>query len=217
MDVVLHYHKSGQAVKKLESVLKESGIRTWIFRADLSSPKETNSLFQKAVDASGHIDVLINNASIFPRNTLTSFTASALYENIGVNAFAPLLLSRRFAGQNCKGKIINLLDARISDYDREHAAYHLSKRMLYDITKIMALEFAPLVTVNAVAPGLILPPQGEDKEFLDKLAHTNPLNTYGTVRDITDAVIYLIKAEFITGQVIFVDGGRHLRGCVYGS
>ena len=217
MDVILHYHTSEQAAKNLESGLNESGARTWMFRADLSDPKETNSLFRKALDAAGQIDVLINNASIFPKDTLTGFTARALYRNIGVNAFAPLQLGRRFAEQQCKGKIINLLDARITDYDKEHTAYHLSKRMLCDITKMMALEFAPLITVNGVAPGLILPPPGEDSGFLKKMSRTNPLCTHGTAQDVADAVLFLIKAEFITGQVIFIDGGRHLKGCVYGS
>lgn len=215
IDVILHYNKSGKAAEELKIILEKTGVRAWIFQASLSCPDEAEELFQKAVSTCGPIDYLINNASLFRKDTLTTFTVQGLFENISVNALAPLLLSRKFAGQNRKGKIINLLDARITDYDDEHAAYHLSKRMLYDLTRLMALEFAPGITVNAVAPGLILPPPGQGTGFLEKMKHTNPLHTYGTLKEITDAVMFLIKAEFITGQVIYVDGGRHLKGCVY--
>jgi pteridine reductase len=215
IDVILHYNRSWQEAEELKTRLEETGIRTSILKADLSCPEEVEELFKNAVSAFGHIDYLINNASLFPEDTLINFTAQGLLENINVNALAPLLLSREFAVQNRKGKIINLLDARITDYDHKHASYHLSKRMLYDLTRLMALEFAPRIMVNAIAPGLILPPPGEGTGYLEKMKHSNPLNTYGTLKEITDAVMFLINAEFITGQVIYVDGGRHLKGCVY--
>ena len=81
----------------------------------------------------------------------------------------------------------------------------------------MSVEFAPDIRVNAVAPGLILPPPGKDVAYLEKLAKTNPLNTYGEVKDIDAAVLFLLKSSFITGQIIYVDGGRHLKGSFYGS
>ncbi|MBN2534595.1 MAG: SDR family oxidoreductase [Spirochaetales bacterium] len=215
IDIILHYNRSGQEAEELNTRLKETGVRTWIFQADLSSQDEGEELFEKALSACGSIDYLINNASLFPDDTLINFTARGLFENISVNTLAPLFLSRKFAGQNRKGKIINLLDARITDYDSRHVSYHLSKRMLYDLTRLMAIEFAPGIMVNAVAPGLILPPPGQGPEFLDKMKYTNPLQAYGTLKEIADAVIFLLKAEFITGQIIYVDGGRHLKGCVY--
>jgi len=95
-------------------------------------------------------------------------------------------------------------------------AYHLSKRMLFALTRMMALEFAPRIRVNAVAPGLIIPPPGQDESFLQRLASTNPLGRHGDPADVADAVLYLVGAGFVTGQVIYVDGGRHMRGAVYG-
>jgi NAD(P)-dependent dehydrogenase (short-subunit alcohol dehydrogenase family) len=80
---------------------------------------------------------------------------------------------------------------------------------------MMALEFAPFVRVNAVAPGLILPPAGKDEEYLKKYANNNPLNKYGSVKNISDTVLFLIKNDFITGQTIFVDGGYHLKENLY--
>ena len=102
------------------------------------------------------------------------------------------------------------------DYDRAHAAYHLSKRMLFTLTRMMALEFAPQIRVNAVAPGLILPPPGQDASFLERMASTNPLGRHGDASDVADAVLFLTGAGFVTGQVIYVDGGRHMKGAVYG-
>jgi len=85
------------------------------------------------------------------------------------------------------------------------------------LTRMMALEFAPHVTVNAVAPGLILPPPGEDESYLDRLSDTVPLKRHGEAEDVTEAIVYLLKSDFVTGQVLFVDGGRHLRGLGHGS
>jgi NAD(P)-dependent dehydrogenase (short-subunit alcohol dehydrogenase family) len=78
------------------------------------------------------------------------------------------------------------------------------------MTRMMALEFAPNITVNAVAPGLILPPPGKDESFLQNLIHTVPLQRHGEAQDIADAVAFLVQSDFITGNVIYVDGGRHL-------
>ena len=88
--------------------------------------------------------------------------------------------------------------------------------MLFDLTRMMALEFAPGIKVNGIAPGLILPPEGKDETYLAELAHTNPLQRYGRPDDIADAAVYLAAATFITGQVIYVDGGRHVKGRMYG-
>ena len=139
-----------------------------------------------------------------------------------INALAPLLLSRSFVELNksrqpsLRPVIVNFLDSRITDYDRQHAAYHLAKRALFTLTKMMALEFAPGVRVNAVAPGLILPPSGKDRSYLEQLKSSNPLNSIGEVDQIVDAVRFLINNEYVTGQVIFVDGGRHLLSNTYG-
>ena len=107
------------------------------------------------------------------------------------------------------------LDTMVMDYDKKHLPYHLSKRTLQTLTRIMAMEFAPAIRVNAVAPGLILPPAGKGLEYLEQLVSSNPLHRYGGPEDIVQAVFYLLGAEFVTGQTLFVDGGRHLRGSMY--
>jgi hypothetical protein len=105
---------------------------------------------------------------------------------------------------------VNLLDAKLASNDRTHVAYLLSKHMLAVMTRMTALEFAPHITVNAVAPGLILPPAGQDETYLEALAAGVPLRRHGTTADVADAVVFLLQSTFITGQVIQVDGGAHL-------
>jgi NAD(P)-dependent dehydrogenase (short-subunit alcohol dehydrogenase family) len=103
-----------------------------------------------------------------------------------------------------------MLDSRIAGLDMSHVAYILSKRALAALTEMMAVEFAPGIAVNGVAPGLILPPPGKDEAYLDELAKGLPLKRHGNPGDIADAVMYLLRSDFVTGQVIFVDGGRRL-------
>jgi hypothetical protein len=133
-----------------------------------------------------------------------------LNRTIQVNAWVPFLLSRDFARLAGRGKIINLLDTMIEGYDWNHAAYILSKQVLALLTRMTALKFAPAITVNAIAPGLILPPSGKGQDYLEERARTVPLQRHGSPRDIADAAVYLLKSDFVTGQVVYVDGGRHL-------
>jgi len=215
-NLVLHYNTSAEPMAELARQASALGVKVWTLSADLADVDAAAVLFPRAVEAAGPIDFLINNAAVFPDNRLADLTPDDLYGNININALAPLLIARCFAAQQRPGAIVNFLDTRIVDADKRHAAYHLSKRMLFTLTRMMALEFAPGVRVNAVAPGLILPPPGEDEDYLERLASTNPLGRYGSPHDIAEAVLFLLCSDFITGQVLFVDGGRHLRGSMYG-
>ncbi len=215
-NVVVHYHTSKTAADELVASLEALHVRAWAIPGDLADPVESEHLFGRVVSAAGSLDILVNSASIFPESTFQEVNADHLRQNIQVNAWAPLVLSRAFAAQGRRGHIINLLDCRIVDYDARHVAYHVSKRMLFTFTRISAVEFAPDVQVNAVAPGLILPPEGKDESYLQSLAHTNPLQRYGNADDIVRAVLFLLSSDFITGQVIYVDGGRHMVGNFYG-
>ena len=218
--LIIHYNNSKDDAEALAEEVEKTGARAFIIAADLSSASGAGELMSRGWKTACPVDVLINNASIFEVGHLTDTTIEDFQRNMMINAFAPLLLSRSFAALNAQREttlrpvIINMLDARATDYDREHAAYHLAKRTLLWLTKTTALEFAPGVRVNGIAPGLILPPAGKDKSYLEKLKNTNPLNSIGTTEQIAQAARFLIDNEFITGQVIYVDGGRHLRGIV---
>ena len=209
--IVAHDHRAQETeTKRVCDEVADCGAKAWRVMADLEKPEEYESLVLQARNAAGALDILINNASIFLPSTVLDTGFNDLMRHVHVNAWTPFVLSREFARLASRGKIINLLDAHITGRDQTHMAYLLSKQMLASLTKVCALEFAPEVTVNGIAPGLILPPAGKDETYLDKLAEKVPLRKHGGPQDIADAVIYLLKSDYVTGQIIYVDGGRRL-------
>ena len=214
--VVIHCHRSRVEAARLAGALRRRGGEAWVVQADLEDQAQVASLIDRSRALCGPVHMLVNSASIYPESRLADFDAQELARNVQVNAFAPLVLGRSLAREPGAMAIVNLLDCRITDHDPAHVAYLLSKRMLDTLTRMMALEFAPGVRVNAVAPGLILPPPGKTRSYLERMRGTNPLNAVGSARDVAAAVLFLLESKFITGQVVFVDGGRHLRGSVHG-
>ena len=180
-------------------------------QADFTRPEEYETLISRTISQTESLDILINNASAFSADHLEDMNFAGLMRKIEINAWVPLVLSREF-GRGREGNIINILDTKITAQDLEHASYILSKKMLATLTEMMALEFGPGITVNAIAPGLILPPAGKDETYLARLAQGIPLKRSGNPEYIASAVIYLLTNDFMTGQVLFVDGGRHLKG-----
>jgi NAD(P)-dependent dehydrogenase (short-subunit alcohol dehydrogenase family) len=213
--IVIHYHASGDSACSLEQELGRYEGRAWTIQADLLDTGQVETLFERALSLAGHLDILINNASIYPRETFSDFSIESLQAHMQLHATAPLLLSRLFAQQQRPGHILNILDTRILSYDREHLAYHLGKRSLLSLTRILARELAPDIAVNAIAPGLILPPPGKGDDYLQDLAHCNPLHKVGRPQDVTQAMLFLLHSQFVTGQVLYVDGGYHMKGRMY--
>ena len=210
VNVAVHYCSSKKDAQVLGDELVEYGVNSWVLKADFKKVKECDTLIARAMEMAGSLDILINNASIFLPGNLANLDLNTLCRHVQVNAWAPFALSRDFAGSTRKGKIINLLDSRINSGDRMHTAYILSKQMLSALTRMTALEFAPHITVNGIAPALILPPAGKNERYLRQLAAQVPLKRHGDQKDISDAVIYLLKSDFLTGQFINVDGGLNL-------
>ena len=216
VDVVIHYSKSKDDAEDTVQKIRANGVKGYALQSDMNNFEESEGLLYRSVKLIGPIDFLINNASNYFESTLETITPKNLQDSMSVNTFSPLLISRAFARQGIKSVIVNLLDTRIYSYDREHVAYSLSKKSLFALTKMLAYEYSPHLRVNAVAPGIILPPEGQGVEWLERFKHTNPLGSYGSVEDVTDAVLFLLASEFITGEVLRVDGGRHLKNNFYG-
>lgn len=216
-NIIAHYNTSADEANALYGELTERGVECWTIRADFSKPEQYQSLIERAVEIAGGFDILVNSAAVFPSGKLEEITFDDLVSALEINAWAPFVLARSFADRIGRGKIVNLLDTRIGSYDWSHVGYILAKKTLAELTKMMALKFAPDITVNAVAPGLILPPAGQDQSYLDRLTDTVPLKRHGEPEDVARAVVFLVKSDFVTGEVIYVDGGRHLREFGYGS
>jgi pteridine reductase len=207
-EIVIHYNHSEKEAQEFCNILTESGGRAWIVKADFDNPQEFQTLISAAAAKAGSLDFLINSAAIFSLGAFKNMDFENFVHNIQINAWVPYVLSRDFANIIGRGQIINILDTRISTIDLEHAPYYLSKRLFADMTRMMAIEFAPSIKVNAISPGLILPPEDKDKNYINELAENIPLKRYGDPSDISDAVIFLLKSTFVTGQILNVDGGQ---------
>jgi NAD(P)-dependent dehydrogenase (short-subunit alcohol dehydrogenase family) len=210
-NVIVHYHGSGSEAVCLRDEITALGVKSWLIQADFGKPDEYETLIERGIAVAGGLDMLVNNASIFPVDSLTTVTFDSLVRNMEVNAWVPFVLSRDFARLVGHGKIVNLVDSRTHDFDWTHVAYILSKHVLDVLTRVTALRYAPDIAVNGIAPGLILPPPGEDESYIERLTHTVPLKRHGSPEDIAEAAVYLLKSDFLTGEVINVDGGRHLK------
>jgi len=210
-NVAVHYESSAREAADLVAEIEKLGARAVAIQADLSDPDSLGGLLGRAREELGKLEILVNNASVFPSDSLETVDLASLERNLEINAWAPLVLTRAFAAQTERGHVVNLLDSRVSGFDRTHFAYILSKHVLSDLTRICALELAPGIAVNGIAPGLIVPPAGKGEDYVDRLALTLPLQRRGAPDDVAAAAIYLVTSEFVTGETIYVDGGRHLR------
>jgi len=213
--LAIHYNSSKAPAETLCEELQAVGTTAFPIQANLEDPAAVESLFGNAWDRLEGLDFLVNNASIFPAGRLEEMKLRHLHESLLVNAWAPFLLIRAFWGQirgtDRSGSVVNLLDTRLVGGDLAHASYHLSKATLRELTTMAALEFAPELQVNGVAPGAVLAPEDLGEDHLDRLVADLPLKRRGYPKDIAEAILFLLGSSFVTGQVVFVDGGRHLR------
>ncbi len=209
--VIAHYNQSEDEAKKLCEELAALKVKTWPIKANFEIQSEYETLIDRSFSIAGNIDYLINSASLFPFENMDTVTFQGMIDNMQVNAWAPFVLCRKFSERAKVGKIINLLDSRIKDQDWNHVGYMWSKHVLTAMNRMLALKYAPNITVNGIAPGLILPPPGQPQSYLEERVNTVPLKRHGDPFDIAQAAIYLLKTKFVTGNIVFVDGGRHLK------
>jgi NAD(P)-dependent dehydrogenase (short-subunit alcohol dehydrogenase family) len=208
-NIALHYNNSEKKANQTRNEITEKGVACSLFKADLRNPVETKALIEAAFKEF-KITVLVNNASLFIPDTFMDGNDQLFDDQFLTNFKAPYLLSREFAKKTNQGVIINLLDTNIRKNQTSHFSYLLSKKFLREFTKMAAVELAPGIRVNGISPGLILPPEGQDNTYLERLAVKIPLKKSGNVKNISDTVLFLIKNNFITGQILFVDGGENV-------
>ena len=209
--VVIHYNSSGDAAAELASELDNAVI----VQADLTDSGAVETLITKASQAiDAPLTALINNASTYVPDSAKDFRPDDLDNHLDVNLKAPLMLSQRFAQalpEGVKGCIINMIDQRVLRPVPDFFTYGVSKSALYAATKTMAQSFAPNIRVNAVGPGPTLQSIHQtDAEFAREITQTL-LGTGSPPETILDAVRYLLSASAVTGQMIAVDGGQHLK------
>ncbi|MCA9004649.1 MAG: SDR family oxidoreductase [Planctomycetaceae bacterium] len=216
VDLCIHYHHSNEAAEETCEEVSTRGREAICVSADLSDPVTASvAIFEAAVTRFGKVDILINSASVFENKGLTDSTESDWDSHLDINLKAPFFLSQRFAEQlqsGQTGQIVNIVDWRAQRAGKGHLAYRISKAGLVTLTECLALELAPAIQVNAIAPGAILPPPGEDRSYLDQRAQKVPLQRAGNTDEICSALLYLLRSEFVTGEVLTVAGGEQLTG-----
>ena len=214
-DLALHCHAPCQPEPALAEAIERAGVRAELVVADLTEADQVDALWPEVVRRFGRApDCLVNSASLFADDRWDDATMASFAAHFAVNAAAPARLAQQLrsglaAGE--RGVVINILDQRIVAPPRDQAAYTASKLALAGMTEAMARAFAPMVRINAVAPGLTLPTPAYGEAQLDRIGATMPLARLPMPGEVADAVRYLAAAGAVTGQTIFVDGGAHLR------
>ena len=211
-NVVVHFNESEKPAEELVIKLKSKFPNQTFgsIKSNLSNEKEVEMLIPNLVSEFGSFQLLVNNASVFKPGYLKE-TSSKLFNNqLNVNLKAPFILMRDFANRCGKGNIINIVDTRISKNISGFAAYSLSKKGLWELSKLAALEFAPKIRVNAIAPGVSLQPEERDENYLEKLAEGIPMKKPGGILPIIQSIGYILENDHLTGQLLFADGGENL-------
>jgi pteridine reductase len=211
-NLVIHHNGSKKEAYQLIGILSEKYPQQAFtaIKADLSIIPETERLVAAVAKESGIFQLLINNASVFDPGSIENTSWELIESQLNVNFRAPFLLSRDFK-KICKtGNIINMVDTRITSNKTNFAAYSLSKKALWELTKMSALEFAPDIRVNAIAPGVTLQSVYEDESSLQRMALQIPMKKPGGLDPILKSIDFILNNEHLTGQLIFADGGENL-------
>jgi pteridine reductase len=210
--VAIHCNRSRESALELAGNLSalypEQSFR--VFRADLSVTTEVENLLPAVIEKMGKPGLLVNNASVFEPGTLSQTTPDFLEGLLRINFHAPFRLMRDFHRLCGTGTIVNFADTRITSNRSGFAAYSLSKKLLWELTKMAALEFGPDIRVNAIAPGLAIPPADRDDSYMQELARTIPMKRPGGLKPILDSLDFILNNDYLTGQILFCDGGENL-------
>lgn len=209
-NVIVHYHESRQEAEELQRELSGSGVSVDLLQADFSQPQVIGELMRRALEF-GPIDALVNSAAIFQKLDLDSTTLETWNLHLNINLTVPFLLSQAFwkARQGAEGRIVNILDWRALRPGADHLPYTTSKAGLGALTHALAVAMAPKVTVNGIAFGAILPPEG-GPHAKDPLSGV-PAGRWATLDEVGQTLLFLLSGpSYITGEIIYLDGGRHL-------
>lgn len=214
-DIVIHFNASKDEAESLADQMNAERFNSaMLVQANLDNTNEVKKLVAKIQSNNISIDALINNASTFYPTPIGTFSEENWDALMGSNLKAPLFLIQSFHKQlnKNKGFIINITDINVDKALVNHSIYLAAKSGLQTLTKALAKELAPHIRVNAIAPGAILEPPNTEwtSEQKNKIIDAVPLKRMGSEKDIVDAAIYLSEAEYVTGQILNIDGGKSL-------
>ena len=218
--IAIHYNESRLGADELYAEVRASGGDAEVFQANLLEVEAPEQLVSDAVGHFGGLDILVNSAAVMVRTPFGEVTAGQWDEMFALNLRAPFFLSQAAAramgwgGKNAPGRggvIVNIADLAAYESWIGYVPHAITKAGIVRMTKSLAKVLGPTIRVNAVAPGAVLLPEDFSAAEAAHLAETSPLRKLGDPGDVSEAVLYLLRAEFVTGETIIVDGGRHAR------
>ncbi len=213
--VAITYRASAGPAHETVQGLQSRGVRALAVPCDQSDPVQVERAFQTVLAEFGRLDGLVNSASIMQEVSFLQATLQDWDASLNINLRGPFLFSQAAGGwmlEHGGGTIINIIDESAVSPTRHFVLHGVSKSGLWMLTRSSALALAPAVRVNAVLPGPVLIPQDWPEERWQRLADSTPLRRLGSPQDVARAVVYLAREEYITGQMVVVDGGRTLVG-----
>jgi pteridine reductase len=212
--VAITYHASADEAQQTAAEIEAFGVQALAIQCDQSDPARVDAVFAALQNRWSRLDILINSAAIMQQKPFLDITPQDWDTTIGVNLKGPFLFSqgagRVMTAQDTGGVVVNIADeAALTPWPR-YVHHSVSKAGVVMLTRAAALALAPKVRVNAIAPGPVLKPDGWTDERWETLRPSTPLGRLGSPSDVVEAALYLIRAEFVTGHVLVVDGGRTL-------
>lgn len=212
-DVALHYNRSADEAEQLAQCLRADYPERQfpLVPFDLEEWQQAGAIFDLLPNGFGPLSVLVNNASVFVPGTLAQIGPETLLRDFAVHFFSPLRLMQEFRARYQQGLVVNMLDTKITTNEFSHASYLLSKKTMAELTRMTALEWAPQVRVNGIAPGPVLPAVGAAHDRFDKVVAQSPMAEAVTEAEIGETVGYFLRCPHVTGQIVYVDSGTHLQ------
>lgn len=217
-DIAIHYHHSAEDAESVADQIRAQGRKAITIKADLAQEAQVQAIIPQAVAQLGPLSCLVNNASSFENDRLESNDRASWDAHMEVNLRAPVVLMQHFARQlpaESEGNIINILDYAVLKPPHHFLSYFVSKTGLWTLTQTLALELAPRIRVNGIGPGPALANSRQTPSCFAASCEQTPLKRGTTPEEICHTVQFLLSSPSITGQMIALDGGRHLEGAEY--
>ena len=209
--VLIHCRHSRAAGESLLAELGGIAAGHLLLQQDLLEDGAEQALIASTISHYGRLDCLVNNASVYRRSSMAEITPAILAQAYAINFEVPFQLMQEFHRTCARGSIVNLLDQRVNNIDPSAGAYALAKKSLRDATEACALEWAPDIRVNAVAPGIVLPPpELKPETSMRRILQYVPMRAASSPEEVAKATLFLAESQSITGLTLYVDGGMHL-------
>lgn len=212
-NIAIHYRSDEAGALETQRLALEHGGKAEVFYAELTNPEDVARMFTDLETRLGGLDILVNSASVFDPGVFEAATPEFWSSQMDSNAKAPFFVAQRSSAlmqQRGHGKIVNLVDVAGEIVWPGYLTYSISKAALIAVNRGLAKALAPDIQVNGVAPGPVLFPEYYTQDQKQAAVERTLLKRAGSARDIVNAVVFLIENDYITGEVIHVDGGRHL-------